>query len=118
MGHDIYGYRTKTDLDASEDGENSDDHHIAYLRRGAFNPLKTEIYKALNCLEFNGGCSGNGDHKEFTKEQLLAALDYLGYDECLDTKDAYFGDLHPEIEFVRDCLKNLNNEGTIWIGFY
>jgi hypothetical protein len=111
MGHGIYGYKTKLDLESG--GDNS----VAYLHRGAFNKLNREIYRALDCEDCYVSCSGNSDHREVTKEQLFAALEYLGYDDCLDD-DAYFGDLQPEIDFVNACLKNLNNENTIWIGFY
>ena len=97
MGHDISGYKTT-------DKENK----IAYLRRGAFNGLNSEIYNALNCHDCSGGVSGNGSEREFTRDELLKALEYLGDNE----------DLEPERKFVNDCLENLDENGKILVGFY
>ena len=85
MGHDISGY-----LRADSEHNNE----IAYLRRGAFNPLNGTIYEALQCQEQNCGCSGCGDEREFTQEQLTAALARVPDGE----------DYEPEREFLRKCI--------------
>ena len=97
MGHDISGYKTT-------DKENE----VAYLRRGAFNDLNSEIYNALNCHDCSGGVSGNGSEREFTKDELIKALEYLGNKE----------ELEPERKFVADCLANIDESGKILVGFY
>ncbi len=97
MGHDISGYKTT-------DKENE----IAYLRRSAFDGLKSKIYIALNCIDCSGGVSGNGSEREFTQDELLKALEYLGKKK----------ELEPERNFIDDCLANLDENKKIIIGFY
>lgn len=97
MGHDISGYKT-TDKETE----------IAYLRRGAFNPLNSKIYIALECEECSGGVSGIGVEKEFNKDELLKALECIGDNEELD----------PERDFLNDCLKSLDENNNILISFY
>ncbi len=96
MGHDISGY-LRADSGHSKE--------IAYLRRGAFNPLKDTIYEALQCQEQNCGCSGWGGEREFTKEQLTAALARVPEGEDYD----------PEREFLRKCIAV---DGGVCIAFY
>jgi len=96
MGHDIFGFRTT-------DKENK----IAYLRRGAFDCFNCIIYIVLNCSDCSGGVSGNGSKREFTKEELLKALEYLGDQEN-------FG---PERKFLNDCLENIDKDGKILVIF-
>lgn len=98
MGHDIYGHTRESDINKDE---------IAYLRRGAFDPLNMHIYEALNANEYNASCSGNGMGKTFTKQELMEAQDYLSDEE----------DLEPEKEFICDCLNNLSDDSTIFIHF-
>lgn len=97
MGHEISGYRTT-------DKENE----IASFYRGAFDLFNFVIYMALNCLDCSGGVSGNGSKREFTKEELLKALEYLGDEE-------YFG---RERKFLNDCLENIDEDGKILVKFY
>ena len=96
MGHDISGCRTT-------DKENE----IAYLFRGAFDFFNNIIYIALNCRDCSGVVSGNGSKREFTKEELLKALEYLGDQEN-------FG---PERKFLNDCLENIDKDGKILVKF-
>jgi hypothetical protein len=96
MGHDISGY-LRADTGHSEE--------IAYLRRGAFNPLKGTIYEALQCEELNCGCSGCGNEQEFTQEQLTEALARVPEGE----------DYEPEREFLCKCLAV---RGGVRIAFY
>lgn len=93
MGHDISGYKK---------GE-----EIAYLRRSAFNDLNGTIYNALNCNNFNNGCSGNGEESEFTKEQLLTGLNYLGDKE----------EFEQERQFLKDCISKLDENDKVLIYF-
>ena len=97
MGHVIIGYKTT-------DKENE----IAYFRRRAFNDLSSEIYNALNCHDCSGGGSGNGSQREFTKDEMLKALEYLGNKE----------ELEPERKFVADCIANIDESGKILVGFH
>jgi len=96
VGHDISGY-------IPTDRENE----IAYLRRGAFGNFNSEIYKALNCLEYYGGVSGNGGGREFSFDELIKALEYLG------TKK----ELEYERRFICDCISNTGGGGKIFISF-
>lgn len=96
MGHDIYGYKPS---DTKKE--------VAYLRRGAFNPLKHTIYDALDCHECNGGVSGNGSEKEFTKDELIIALNKI------DSSENFI----PERSFLNDCIDNVDEFGKILIQF-
>ena len=93
MGHDILGYKK---------GE-----EIAYLRRGASNDLNGTIYNALNCNNYNNGFSGNGEKTEYSKEQLLNGLSWLGDKE----------EFEPERLFLKDCLSNLDENDKVLIFF-
>lgn len=83
MGHDIFGC-------LPEDRDND----VAYLRRGAGNPLARHIYQAFNAEAHNGGVSGDGGDERYAPEQLRAALARLPNDE----------QLAPERRFLEDCL--------------
>jgi hypothetical protein len=83
MGHDISGYK-KADTNHSE--------KIAYLRRGAGNPLARVIYKALGAKECDCGCSGCGDEKTYTTEQLKAALSRLPSGEETENERIFLND--------------------------
>lgn len=85
MGRDISGY-------LRDDAEHNKE--IAYLRRGAFDPRKGAIYEALECQENNCGCSDCGTEREFTREQLTAALARVPKGEGYE----------PEREFLRKCI--------------
>ncbi len=85
MGHDITAYR-RADKELETE--------VAYLRRGAFNPLNRVIYEALNCQEANGGCSGYGVVLEFSRNQLMHALVQVKGGE----------EVGPEREFLRKCI--------------
>lgn len=84
---------------------------VAYLNRGAFNPLNGEIYDALRAQDFNNGCSGNGEKKIFTATQLQGALDHINERNSK-------GQLDPEKKFLEDCLANLDSAGCVEIRFY
>lgn len=49
----------------------------AYLRRSAGNPLNVIVYRALDCEDVYGGCSGTGEAKTFTREQIVKAIGYV-----------------------------------------
>jgi hypothetical protein len=96
MGHDISGYLRSTQGASDE---------IAYLRRGAGNPLNIAIYDALQCHEQRGEFSGCGGAREFTEDQLTAALSRV------PAGDEY----EPERRFLRDCIAA---NGLVRIEFY
>ena len=93
MGHDISGY-LKADTDQSNE--------IAYLRRGASNPLARTIYAALQRPEFDVGVSGSGFGATFTNEYLRDALARLPEGEDVDA----------ERKFLNDCIA-ANGDVTI-----
>lgn len=74
MGHDISGYKI---LVAGE--EATQPVEVAYIRFGAFNKYSYLIYEALDVMELNGGVSGVGDERQFTREQLETAKSKLNY---------------------------------------
>lgn len=96
MGHDIYGHRPTEKEEA-----------VAYLRRSAFSEYSKEIYNALDCLDCSGGVSGIGVDREFSKDDLMRALDYLVGKE----------ELKPEAKFISECLLNIEDDKIV-IGFY
>ena len=96
MGHDISGFKT-----------NDTENEIAHLRRIAFDNLNGTIYNALDCQECNAGVSGNGNKRQFSKEELIKALDFLGTNE----------DYHPERKFIVDCLENIDENGNVLVWF-
>lgn len=97
MGHDIRGY-----LRADTEHNNE----VAYLRRGAFSEMKNTIYDALQCEEYNCGCSGCGGEREFSAEELAAALRRVPEGE----------DYEPERAFLRKCIDV--GHGGVRIAFY
>jgi hypothetical protein len=97
MGHQISAYKS-TDIQKE----------VAYLGRSACDPHRSQMYFALNCLEFYAGSNGIGAERTFTRQEMLAAMDYLKSIEELDE----------EREFVSSCLDNMEEEGIILISFY
>jgi hypothetical protein len=93
MGHDISGYKN---------GE-----EIAYLRRGSFDTLNGTIYNALNCNNYNKVWAGSQEEIEFSKDQLLNGLSWLGDKE----------EFEPERAFLKDCLSNLDENDNVLIFF-
>jgi hypothetical protein len=89
MGHDISAHK-----------ESIENDELAYLRRGAFNPLNRNIYVALDCMELNNGVSGCGDSREFSAAQIREALDSLGDGEDFD----------PERTFLRECIEAIDGD--------
>lgn len=91
MGHDVSGYRN----------ENSREE-IAYLRRGAGNPLARTIYQVLGVPEFDGGVSGYGEGRHFTQIELMVAV------KSLPAED----ELQPEVTFLWDCINKGGPDGA------
>ena len=96
MGHDIKAYRFKDDED-----------EVAYLRRSAFDDRNGQIYELLNCQDYNGGVSGNGSEREFTRDEIAAAIVKAVTDEKYNR----------ELDFLTDCMLNME-EGKILIHFW
>lgn len=82
MGHDISSFDKKTIKE------------ISYLRFSASSFVGQYLfYESLNAQSFNGGCSGTGEEKEYTVEEIKTAkakLNYiLGEDNICDEISAY-----------------------------
>jgi hypothetical protein len=82
MGHDISSFNKKTVKE------------ISYLRFSASSVVGQYLfYESLNAQCFNGGCSGNGEEKEYTVDEIKTAkakLNYiLGEDTICDEIGAY-----------------------------
>ena len=94
MGHDTTAYR-------------KEDEEVAYLRRGAFDDRNEQIYDLLDCKDCYGGVSGNGSLKEFTRDDIAAAI------VKAVTNEKY----NRELEFLTDCMLNME-DGKISIHFW
>ena len=99
MGHIISGIKNHGTEQKKE---------VAYLNRSAFNPVCFAIYSALEAHDCNAFSCGNGTGRNFSKENLLNALDYLGTEEKLEDERA----------FIKDCLANLDENEEIYIEFF
>lgn len=81
MGHDIYAKRI------DREGRTSSKDDISYLRIGASNRVKANLfYTALDAEEFDAGCSGCGSVEEFTREEINLAISRLKYLAIEDPK--------------------------------
>ena len=101
MGHDIYA-SVYTDGLETERFIFQKEEKVAYLRRGAYNPLAREIYAALNCRELDGGVSGAPGERAFSRDEFEQALVYL-------RKRKGDGlEVDPEIAFIETCLSRLS----------
>lgn len=85
MGHDIWAYKIAN-------------NKVAAYRRNAFTPNNSLIYKALNCMDLYAGVSGNGESRVFSDNQIEKAIEFIGDNE--KERDT--------IEFLKECLKNCN----------
>lgn len=115
MGHDISAYLGSADpADPLEyPGGWNELPEIAYLRRGAYNPLRHALYEVLDAQEYDGNVSGDGRARWFSRGQLSAAL------QQLFQRLASGHEIQPEIDFVRQCLAALPPDRTsvvIWFG--
>lgn len=162
MGHDITAYRPDVDKDSvrekydiNRQGDDWLDRYnaycnetqIAYLRRGAGNPLNQVLYLALGVMDdAYAGCSGNGSELEITLDQFKNGLEVLEKksfvgverernmsDDLIDTLTAAFGqttsappelvseddDISQEVRFITDCIKYLegNNLSSMKVCF-
>jgi hypothetical protein len=103
MGHDISAYLGLADpADPLEYPDNWNElPEIAYLRRGASNPLRHTLYEVLDAQEYDGDVSGVWAARWFEREQLQAAL------VRLRQRLAEGHEVQPEIDFVQACLATL-----------
>jgi hypothetical protein len=126
MGHDTCAYAPGTE------------DEVAYLRRGAFNPLNRVIYIVLDAEEFNAGASGNFaadpveiglEQFEKAREQLLQPAQFADLEHERNSADALVEllgkngfkvhvkrpepsiDVRPELKFVEDCLAAMRKNG-------
>lgn len=98
MGHDISAYRKAR-------GKDNQAEEVAYIRYGAFNGSARRFYQVLNAQNLDGVVSGIGESREFSRDELFAALTKLStsedderikefIDSCLavgEAVDIYFG---------------------------
>lgn len=114
MGHDISAYIGDTDpSDPFEylDGW-PDRPEVAYLRRGAYNPLRHTLYEVLDAQEFDGDVSGVWAARWFNRERMRLALRRLWLRWREGTK------VKPEIRFVQACLDSLPaNRDWVFVTF-
>ena len=78
MGHDI----TAT----------QNDEQVAYLRRSMSSCAVHHLYQVLDSLEYNGGCSGTGEAREFNLTEIQSALVAVRDGPVADTRPAHYGD--------------------------
>lgn len=83
MGHDIYGFKNKKELDKFD--INNDE--VCYLRRNMWSQTVSKVYEALGVSDFDNSVSGSGEDKEFTLEQLQKAYNTISEDKSLDEED-------------------------------
>lgn len=120
MGHDIYAYRSEQARDdehaalnagmvglegdawaAAYDGIKAR-FEIGYLRYNAFNQSARSIYDALNAEDCDCGCSGCGEGRHFTREELVAAVKSLPPDD----------NLRASVTFLWDCINKGGETGA------
>jgi hypothetical protein len=114
MGHDIEAFLGQADPEEPFeylDGW-SNQPEIAYLRRGAYNPLRHELYEALEAQEYDGDVSGVWAARWFNRDQLQAAL------ERLQKRKRQGLEVDPEIQFIKTCFAAMPPERcSIFITF-
>lgn len=101
MGHDITAYTKAPDLY----GEGEDNTQIAYLRYAAWNTVARHFYKALDCVHFDGGCSGICAYAEFSQDKLIKAR------ELIPSND------DRAIFFLDKCIEYTEGGNTCFIDF-
>lgn len=119
MGHDI----TAT----------QNDEQVAYLRRSMASCAVHHLYQVLDCLDCYGGCSGNGNVREFDLPEIKSALTTLQGGPVADKRPPHYGDylveslgLAPQMkeestdleqEFLHNILTRSNEFAPIKIAF-
>ncbi|WP_411953560.1 hypothetical protein ACKXGF_09795 [Alkalibacillus sp. S2W] len=104
MGHDIYGV-------------NQSQQQIAYARFHMFNDSAHDLYQLLDAKECDGGVSGIGAKKTFSKQQIEQALSQL--QKRLDRFNHQSIDLDDQQikRFLTDCLETAEEEGQVDVCF-
>lgn len=114
MGHDISAYLGPDEpaLQTEWLARELEGPEVAYLRRGAYNPLRHQIYEVLEVQECDGDVSGAPGTRWVTRERLESALKELKSrrDDGIPVDE--------EIRFVRECLDALPaHRSSIYIYF-
>lgn len=78
MGHDISAY-IKTKSNPTPNWENG--REVAYFRIGAFNTLRKRLFYGIipNSEVANAGVSGDGSTLDYTREDIVSAIDACKY---------------------------------------
>lgn len=142
MSHEIQAYKNGVDLKCArnkleQDGdveEYWETTRAAYLVRSAGNPLARVMYIILDVQQFDGGCSGLGDERLFTMDEIKSAWAFLDENEddlaaiegipadfkqlmkslgaVLMTSPRHEPDLHREREFLQACVDEMHSSKT------
>lgn len=94
MGHDITAYA----IDTGDE--------VAYLRRGAGNPLARVIYIALDAQSADAGCSGDGTDLIVDVGRLRSALDF-----CLEN-ESDLAEIEGQPQMFKDLLRLFEQHGA------
>lgn len=78
MGHDISAY-IKTKSNPNPNWENAKE--VAYFRIGAFNTLRKRLFYGIipNSEIANAGVSGDGSTRDYTREDIVSAINACKY---------------------------------------
>ncbi|MET3682554.1 hypothetical protein ABID56_000635 [Alkalibacillus flavidus] len=104
MGHDIYGV-------------NQNHQQVAYARFHMFNDVAHNLYQLLDSEECDGGVSGIGVQKTFSKEQIKQALDQYSQHYGHLSKQSLDMDYEQINQFLHDCLSSAEQDGSVTVCF-
>jgi hypothetical protein len=114
VGHDISAYLGPDDQNLQTEwlATELQGPQVAYLRRGAHNSLRHQIYEVLDAQDCDGDVSGAPGTRWVTREKLESALKEL--ERRRDDGIA----VNEEIRFVRECLGALPaHRSSIYVYF-
>jgi hypothetical protein len=114
VGHDISAYLGPDDpaLQTEWLASELEGPEVAYLRRGAHNSLRHQIYEVLDAQECDGDVSGAPGTRWVTRGKLESALVEL------ERRNRDGTAVDEEVRFVRECLNALPpHRGSIYIYF-
>lgn len=112
MGHDISAFiKTKANPNPLE-ADNWSDHEAAYFRINAFNTTRQRLFYGTlrGAAAANGGVSGNGRTIDFTRDDIVNAINACKYyldddDDAQDFVDATVFDAERDGEMVKRVME-------------